>query len=42
MKVSQKGLYALQALMVLARRYRQGAIRIRDKVVSCFAECRVT
>jgi DNA-binding IscR family transcriptional regulator len=30
MKVSQKGLYALQALMVLARRYRQGAIRIRD------------
>ena len=30
MKVSQKGLYALQALMMLARRYRQGAIRIRD------------
>jgi len=30
MKISQKGLYALQALMVLARRYRQGAIRIRD------------
>src|SRR5215471_15255609 len=30
MKVSQKGLYALQALMVLARRYSQGAIRIRD------------
>ena len=30
MKVSQKGLYALQALMVLARRYNQGAIRIRD------------
>ncbi|HEY1463656.1 MAG TPA: Rrf2 family transcriptional regulator [Terriglobales bacterium] len=30
MKISQKGLYALQALMVLARRYNQGAIRIRD------------
>ncbi len=30
MKVSQKGLYALLALMVLARRYTQGAIRIRD------------
>lgn len=30
MKVSQKGLYALQALMMLARRYQQGAIRIRD------------
>jgi Rrf2 family protein len=30
MKVSQKGLYALQALMVLTRRYTQGAIRIRD------------
>jgi Rrf2 family protein len=30
MKVSQKGLYALQALMMLARRYSQGAIRIRD------------
>ncbi len=30
MKVSQKGLYALQALMMLTRRYRQGAIRIRD------------
>jgi Rrf2 family protein len=29
-KVSQKGLYALQALMSLARRYRTGAIRIRD------------
>ena len=29
MKVSQKGLYALQALMMLARHYRQGAIRIR-------------
>src|SRR5208282_1033153 len=30
MKVSQKGLYALQGMMVLARRYTQGAIRIRD------------
>jgi len=30
MKVSQKGLYALQALMMLTRRHRDGAIRIRD------------
>jgi len=30
MKVSQKGLYALQALMMLARRHNEGAIRIRD------------
>jgi Rrf2 family protein len=30
MKISQKGLYALQALMMLARRYNQGTIRIRD------------
>lgn len=30
MKISQKGLYALQAMMVLARRYHEGAIRIRD------------
>ena len=30
MKISQKGLYALQALMMLTRRYTQGAIRIRD------------
>ncbi len=30
MKVSQKGLYALLAMMVLTRRYSQGAIRIRD------------
>jgi Rrf2 family protein len=29
-KISQKGLYALQALMMLTRRYTQGAIRIRD------------
>src|SRR5262249_10084875 len=30
MKISQKGLYALQAMMMLGRRYHQGAIRIRD------------
>lgn len=30
MKISQKGLYALQAMMMLGRRYSQGAIRIRD------------
>jgi Rrf2 family protein len=30
MKISQKGLYALQAMMMLARWYNQGAIRIRD------------
>jgi Rrf2 family protein len=30
MKISQKGLYALQALMMLARHYNQGSIRIRD------------
>jgi len=30
MKISQKGLYALQAMMMLARHYSQGAIRIRD------------
>jgi len=30
MKISQKGLYALQSMMMLARRYKQGAIRIRD------------
>jgi Rrf2 family protein len=30
MKISQKGLYALQALMMLTRHYHQGAIRIRD------------
>ncbi len=30
MKISQKGLYALQAIMTLARRYEQGAVRIRD------------
>ena len=30
MKISQKGLYALQAMMMLSRHSRQGAIRIRD------------
>jgi Rrf2 family protein len=30
MKISQKGLYALQAMMMLARNHNQGAIRIRD------------
>lgn len=30
MKISQKGLYALQAMMTLARRHHQGAIKIRD------------
>jgi Rrf2 family transcriptional regulator, cysteine metabolism repressor len=30
LKISQKGLYALQAMMTLARRYEQGAIKIRD------------
>jgi Rrf2 family transcriptional regulator, cysteine metabolism repressor len=30
MKISQKGLYALQAMMALARHYNQGAVRIRN------------
>ena len=30
MKISQKGLYALQATMTLARRHDQGAIKIRE------------
>lgn len=30
MKISQKGLYALQAMMMLARHHCQGAIKIRD------------
>ena len=30
MRISQKGLYALQALMVLARRYEQGSTKIRE------------
>jgi Rrf2 family transcriptional regulator, cysteine metabolism repressor len=30
LKISQKGLYALQATMTLARRHQQGAIKIRE------------
>ncbi len=30
MRISQKGLYALQSLMMLARHYKQGSIKIRD------------
>jgi Rrf2 family protein len=30
MKVSQKGLYALEAMTMLARHYQQGAVKIRD------------
>ena len=30
MKISQKGLYAPQAMMMLARHHNQGAIKIRD------------
>ena len=30
MKISQKGLYALKALMLLARRYDKGAVKIRE------------
>ena len=30
MRISQKGLYALQAMIMLARHYEQGAIKIRD------------
>lgn len=30
MKISKKGLYALQALMVLARSYRKGTLKIRE------------
>ena len=30
MKISQKGLYALQAMMTLARKHEQGAIKIRE------------
>lgn len=30
MKVSQKGLYALQAMMMLTHHYEQGAVKIRD------------
>lgn len=30
MRISQRGLYALQALTVLARRHRTGVVKIRD------------
>jgi Rrf2 family protein len=30
MKISQKGLYALQAVMMLARHHKEGAIRVRE------------
>lgn len=30
LNISRKGLYALQAMMMLARHYNQGCIRIRD------------
>jgi Rrf2 family protein len=30
MRISQKGLYALQAMMMLARHHHQGAIKIRE------------
>src|ERR1700722_11695611 len=30
MKISQKGLYALEALIFLARRYQEGAIKILE------------
>lgn len=30
MKISQKGLYALEALMLLARQYPKGAVKIRE------------
>jgi Rrf2 family protein len=30
MKISQKGLYALQSMMMLARHYNQGTVRIRE------------
>ena len=38
LKISQKGLYALQAMMTLARRYEQGAIKIRDIAASDLPE----
>jgi Rrf2 family transcriptional regulator, cysteine metabolism repressor len=34
MKISQKGLYALEALVYLARRYEKGAIKIREIAAS--------
>ncbi len=30
MKISQKGLYALEAMMMLAHHYQQGVVKIRD------------
>lgn len=30
MRISQKGLYALEAMMMLANHYQQGAVKIRD------------
>jgi Rrf2 family protein len=30
LKISQKGLYALQAMMTLARQYQRGTLKIRD------------
>jgi Rrf2 family protein len=30
MKISQKGLYALQAMMTLAREYQHGIVKVRD------------
>src|ERR1035437_10717502 len=33
MKISQKGLYALQAMMMLARHHQQGPIKIREIAV---------
>ena len=30
MKISQKGLYALQALTMLARNYKKGAVKVRE------------
>lgn len=30
MKISQKGLYALEAMIMLAHHYRQGTVKIRD------------
>jgi len=30
MRISQKGLYALEAMIMLARHYQQGAVKIRD------------
>jgi len=34
MKVSQKGLYALEAMMSLAQRYPEGAVKIREIAAS--------